>query len=124
MDNDKFWSALGQDPQRLRLTFMDEEYGIIPNMQQISEINRSPSLLDRLVTPESLVDPSSPTSETMPIYKDSILQRTMDNMTKVERPKQSPYLELSGLLDDIITTKRAALEEPFADSGSILKTKG
>lgn len=123
VDNDAFWSALGQDPDRAKAALYDAPDGLVPRLAAVSADNRTPSLEDRLIEPTLVADVGPSVARETALRERSTLQQVIDAATDTPAPAKDPYLENSGLLDRIIDAKRealAALASP--DGGSIFKT--
>ena len=107
---DAFWSALVGAPDRAK-TALHDAGGLIPRLGEVTAANRSPSLNAHLIQPRLLRDPGPPPRTEAALHKRSSLQEVVDAATDAPRPKQSPYVEFSNILTEIVQRKREELRQ-------------
>ncbi|BBD09621.1 hypothetical protein [Desulfovibrio ferrophilus] len=123
--SDDFAQALVQDSQRARATLFDAPGGLAPRLAQVSSTNRQPSLEDHLVHPKVLVDPGPAPATEADLSRQSQMQDVIAAGTDVPRPEQSPYVEFSNLMADIIRQGHEQMEAlaNMPDTGRIFDSE-
>lgn len=124
--SDDFAQALVQDPLRAKAALFDAPSGLSPRLAAISAANRQPSLADRLLNPALLPDPGpSPAVEANLAKQGDLLRQVIEAKTNAPRPKQSPYVDFSNIMAEIIRQGREDMDAltGLADTGRLFDSE-
>ena len=103
----RFWSALGENPDRAGALLADADTGLVPGLEAAASALRSPNLADRLVAPTLLADVDAPWRLEFANDKAGSLLGLVDNATESGLAWKR-VLELGGTLLDTVDAKRRA----------------
>lgn len=125
VDADAFWQRILSNPDEAKATLAGA-FGLVRDWQQTSYKLRSPSLHDRLVPESALEDTGPPVAEEFDLKKRATLQQVLSSLATVPEASTNPYLEATGILQDIVEAKRSSLSQtpPELGSGGILDADG
>lgn len=124
--SDDFAQALVQDPLRAKAALFDAPSGLSPRLAEVSAANRRPSLADHLVHPKVLVDPGPPPAVEAGLSRQSdLLRQVIQAKTDAPRPDQSPYVDFTNILTEIIQQGREQMDAlaGLPDTGRLFDSK-
>ena len=125
VDRDKFWSALGQDPERAKELLYSAPDGMVSVLKGVSARARDPEISAKLVSSTLLEDPSVSAEKQFSLERREALQGLIDVGSKAGA-SENPHLEATGILKDVYDAREKALasEADLEDTSRIIKTIG
>ncbi|MDY7000408.1 MAG: hypothetical protein SVS15_01335 [Thermodesulfobacteriota bacterium] len=125
VDKDKFWSALGQDPEKAEELIYSATDALIPALKRASARARDPEVSANLVSPTLLEDVSVSAETQFRVEKREALQEVVDAGAGTGA-SENPFLESTGIIRDVYDAREKALtgEADLEGTSRIIKTTG
>lgn len=124
-DSDKFWRAVGTDPERAQRILTDAQDGLFTAWSELAAKARSPDIADSIIPNAYLQGVSAPASKVFDNEKRSDLQKLIDSKLSKDSPNRTTEMEMEILK----AVSDAATDTLFGEAdldlpGGVFKTKG